>query len=273
MLLRSKKNRRRVDVKAELRARAPFAFKLVAAALVFVALGFGGQKAWAWAQQSERFSLEHVNVRGANRASDTELLKLTGLQPGQNLLQLDVAAIERAFGSHPWVKSAKVSRRFPDTLDVVLVEHEAKAIVSLGELYLVNAEGQPFKRLAPQDGLDLPLITGLERDAFVDNPELSKLRILSALALLPLWSKSDGAISEIRTSDLGLTVVTADGREVRLGEGDLKAKLDRLHRIETELTSRKLSADVIRLDNRMRPDWVTVQLSTSSTSSTSNVRK
>jgi cell division protein FtsQ len=261
MLLRPKKNRRRVDVKAEIRARVPFVLKLCAAGFVFVALGFGGQKAWAWAQQSDRISLEHVNVRGANRASDSELLKLTGLQPGQNLLQLDVASIERAFASHPWVKSAKVSRRFPDTLDVTLVEHEAKAVVSLGELYLVNPEGQPFKRLAPQDGLDLPLITGLERDAFVDNPELSKLRILSALALIPLWNKAGGAISEIRTSDLGLTVVTAEGREVRLGEGELLRKLERLHHIESELTARKLTADVIRLDNRMRPDWVTVQLS------------
>jgi cell division protein FtsQ len=268
MLLRSRKNRRKVDLKAEVRARAPFAFKLFVGAALMVALGAGGQRAWAWGCRSDRFGLEHVNVRGANRASDSELLKLTGLSLGQNLLQLDIAAIERAFASHPWVKSAKVSRRLPDTLDVVLVEHEAKGVVSLGELYLVNAEGQPFKRLTPQDELDLPLITGLDRDAFVENPELSKLRILSALALIPVWSKADGALSEIRTSDLGLTAVTADGREVRLGEGDLESKLKRLHRIQSELQARKLSADVIRLDNRMRPDWVTVQLSTSNNSNT-----
>src|SRR3954470_24004598 len=123
MLLRPRKNRRRVDLKAEVRARAPIALKLLAAATAMVAFGFGGQKAFLWAQQSDRFGLEHVNVRGANRASDSELLKLTGLQLGQNLLQLDVAAVEHAFASHPWVKSAHVKRRLPNTLDVALVEH------------------------------------------------------------------------------------------------------------------------------------------------------
>jgi cell division protein FtsQ len=272
MLLRSRKNRRKVDLKAEVRARAPIAFKLVAAATVMIALGFAGQRAWVWGCHSERFGLEHVNVRGANRASDSELLKLTGLSLGQNILQLDVGAIEHAFASHPWVKSAKVSRRLPDTLDVVLVEHEPQGVVSLGELYLVNAEGQPFKRLTPQDDLDLPLITGLDRDAFVENPELSKLRILSALALIPVWNKADGVLSEIRTSDLGLTAVTAEGREVRLGEGDIDVKLKRLRQIQGELTARKLSADVIRLDNRMRPDWVTVQLSASSSPTPSQTK-
>jgi cell division protein FtsQ len=271
MLLRPKKNRRRVDLKAEVRARAPSAFKALLFAVAIIALGFGGQKGWEYARRSERLGLEHVNVRGANRASDSELLKLTGLLPGQNLLQLDTAALERAFSSHPWVKSVSVKRRFPDTLDVLLVEQEPKAVVSLGELYLVNAEGQPFKRLTPQDNLDLPLITGLERDAFVENPELSKLRILAALALIPMWSKTDGMLSEIRTSDLGLTAVLSDGREVRLGEGELDTKLKRLRRIEGELQARKLSADVIRLDNRLRPDWVTVQLS--QTPSPSNARK
>jgi cell division protein FtsQ len=266
MLLRSKKNRRRLDLKAVAQAKAPRVLKLLLCGVGFVACGFLAQKGWAWAQLTEHFGLEHVNVRGANRANDSELLKLTGLQLGQNLLQLDVAAVERAFASHPWVKSASVRRRLPRTLDVTLVEHEPRAVVSLGELYLVNPEGEPFKRLSPQDGLDLPLVTGLDRDAFVDNPELSKGRILAALSLVTAWKREDGALSEIRTSDLGLTAVTADGREVRLGEGDLDAKLVRLRRIEQELLARRLSADVIRLDNRMRPDWVTVQLSTSKTS-------
>jgi cell division protein FtsQ len=61
-----------------------------------------------------------------------------------------------------------------------------------------------------------------------------------------------------------VTVVQNDGVEVRLGQGDLPAKLERLARIRKELQSRKLTAEVIRLDNRTRPDWVTVQLSSSS---------
>ncbi len=96
-------------------ARTPFAFWLAAAARSS-ALASEASEPGRWAQGSERFGLEHVNVRGAEHASDAELLKLTGLQLGQNMLQLDVPALEHAFNSHPWVRTAVVRRRFPSTL-------------------------------------------------------------------------------------------------------------------------------------------------------------
>ena len=50
---------------------------------------------------------------------------------------------------------------------------------------------------------------------------------------------------------------------VRLGEGETDVKLQRLSRVREELKSRGLSAEVIHLDNRARPGWVAVKLSSS----------
>ena len=140
-------------------------------------------------------------------------------------------------------------------------EHQPAAVVSLGELYLVNAQGLPFKRLQAQDDLDLPLITGLDRDGYTERPLEAHDRIIGALEVLQAWSPPP---AELRTSVHGVTVVQTDGVEVRLGAGEIPQKLERLARIRRELQSRKLTAEVIRLDNRMRPDWVTVQVSSSS---------
>lgn len=258
MLLRTKKNRRKVDVKAAAKQHAPFVLKLFAAAAIVVGVGFGSQLAWKWAQVSPRFQLKSVVIAGNARATDSELARLGGLTESQNLVQLDVAAVERSIASHPWVRTVKVSRHFPSRVTVDITEHEPSAVVSLGELYLVNAEGLPFKRLAASDNLDLPLITGLDRDGYTERPLEARERIIAALEVLTLWKP---APSELRTSVHGVTVVQPDGVEVRLGQGELPAKLERLARLRKELQSRKLTAEVIRLDNRMRPDWVTVQLS------------
>ena len=261
MLLRTTKNRRKVDVKAAAAAHAPFALKLCGLALLIVGAGFGAQIGWQWAQVSPRFALQTIAISGNTRATDSELTRLGALGESQNLFQLDVAAIERALGSHPWVRTVEVTRRFPSRLGIAVTEHEPAAVVSLGELYLVNEDGLPFKRLQPQDDLDLPLITGLDRDGYTARPLEAHDRILSALEVLKAWSP---APSELRTSVHGVTVVQADGVEIRLGEGDIAAKLERLARVRKELQSRKLTAEVIRLDNRTRPDWVTVQVTSAS---------
>lgn len=259
MLLRTKKNRRRVDVKAAAKAHAPFALKLCVASLLVVGAGVGAQLAWGWAQVSPRFVVRAVEIKGSVRATEVELARLAGLsEGGQNLFQLDVSALERAVSTHPWVKTASIARHFPSRVTISITEHEAAAVVSLSELYLVDRDGLPFKRLQAQDELDLPLITGLDRDGYTARPLEAHERIVAALDVLSAWSPPP---AELRTSVQGVTVVQADGVEVRLGAGDLAAKLERLARIRNELQSRKLTAEVIRLDNRMRPDWVTVQLS------------
>jgi cell division protein FtsQ len=258
MLLTTKKNRRKRDVAAAARAKAPLVLRLLGASFLIVAIGFGGQLAWAWAQVAPQFTVTSIAITGLSRAPEGELLRLAGLTEPQNLFQLDVAQLERAVGTHPWVRTAKVSRHFPSGLAIDVVEHEPAAVVSLGDLYLVDVDGLPFKRLQPQDELDLPLITGLDRDGYTERPLEAHDRIVAALGVLREWKPQP---AEVRTSVHGVTVVQADGVEVRLGEGDIPAKLERLARVRKELQSRKLTAEVIRLDNRMRPDWVTVQLS------------
>jgi cell division protein FtsQ len=51
-----------------------------------------------------------------------------------------------------------------------------------------------------------------------------------------------------------------DGMEIRLGQGDLPAKLERLGRLLSTLEADGRRAEVLHLDNRRNPDWVAVRL-------------
>lgn len=271
MIFRAKKNRRRVDVAkktAELKAvastLAPTLFRVLGAIVASAAIAFGAYSLLQWARQSPRFAITRLTFNGNEHASDAELTRFGGLQLGQNLVAMDALAVERLVATHPWVKAARVDRRFPDRLEVQITEHRPAAMVSLGDLYLLDEDGEPFKRVQPSDALDLPIVTGVEREDCVARHDETVLRLTTALALARAYSASakGNPLSEIHLELEGVTLITADGEHVQLGEGAWPEKLDRLARVRQELKARALTAAVIRLDNRARPSSVTVSLQT-----------
>lgn len=266
------KNRRRVDtaqqkeaVKGAVRVHGPSVLKGLLAAVLTAGLVWGAIELRAWAIASPRFQLQEANFTGLNRASRAELVKLSGLAMGQNLFAMDVPALEKAMLQHPWVHSVEVTRHFPASVSVEVVEHTPEALVVLGDLYVLNGEGEPFKRVTPGDGLDLPLVTGVVRDDYVKDPAVVRERLKAALEVARSYSALKIGVherlSELRLDGASLALVTVGGQEVLMGEGNTEAKLSRLTRVRRELSAKGLAADVIHLDNRARPGWVAVKLS------------
>jgi cell division protein FtsQ len=150
------------------------------------------------------------------------------------------------------------------------------ALVELAGLYLVDANGEPFKRAAPGDGLDLPLVTGIGREDWEERRDEAVRLLAGALGVLSAWSErrvDARKISEIHVDAAdGATVWTVDGTEVRLGDDRpdarfgppaphrLDAKLERLERVLEALAAEGQKATVIHLDDRRHPQRVAVRL-------------
>jgi cell division protein FtsQ len=262
------RNRRRIDAAqraAAVRGAAsrwgPPLTRVLVTVIALVGLVFGGREAYAWASSSPQFGLRAITFHGLRRANEGELCRLAGLSPGQNLFQLDLGALAHSMASHPWVRSVDLRRQFPSSVVVVVTEQEPVALVSLGDLYMLNRDGEPFKRVQAGDAIDLPLVTGVDRELYVSSPRVAVERLRRALSALSAYEASDRAVgpqlSEIRLEADGFTLVSATGVEVHLGEA---AELARLSRVMSELQRRRLTAEVIRLDNRVRPGWVTVKI-------------
>jgi cell division protein FtsQ len=233
-------------------------------ALALVAVGWA---TWRFAVYGDLLRVREIRFEGLSRATAEELLELSPVRKGDHLLAADPDVVASALQRHPWLASVEVRRRLvPPALEVRVVERHAAAVVDLGGLYLVDDRGEVFKRATPGDGLDLPVVTGVPRDAWVERRGEVEPLLEGALALLSRWAERGlerrAPISEIHLDpDAGTTVWAGeDGVEIRLGHGDLPDKLARLERVLAAVAAEGKRAEVLHLDNRRRPDWVAVRL-------------
>ncbi len=264
------RNRRRVDRSPEEAPRAgpgKAIGRVAAAAGALALLALGGLASQRLLLDGAWLRVRAVRYHGLARATGPELDALSPVKPGDNLLAADLEAMERALARHPWIRSAEAHRSLPPAVEVRVVEREPGALVDLGGLYLVDREAQVFKRASAGDGLDLPVITGFTREDYLQRRADLEPLLLGALALLDGYAREGLArawpLSEVHVDvDEGVTLyVGEEGTQVRLGIGDLPQKLSRLHRILDVLRAEGKRAEVLHLDNRNRPSWVTVRLS------------
>ena len=260
-------NRRRVDqAPGERRQRLVRLLHLmgptVAALLVLGVVAVGAYRALF---AGERFRVREIRFHGLARLAADQLLTVLPVQRGDPLLLVDPGLLEATLQHQPWIARAEVDRElWSGTLEITVREHRAVALVSLGDLYLVNAQGQIFDRAVPGLGLDLPVVTGIDREAYLARRAEVEQVLAGAVALARRWAEARlGArapLSEIHVDPVfGTTVVTGDGTEIRLGQRGLDAKLSRLSRLLPSLAAEPRKAEVIHLDNRRHPEWVAVR--------------
>jgi cell division protein FtsQ len=209
--------------------------------------------------------IRELRFEGLTRTTAQELRELSPVQRGDHLALCDTDLVEAALRNHPWIASVEVRRALPPALEIRVVERRAAAIVDLGGLYLVDTAGEVFKRAAPGDGLDLPVVTGIGRDAWVDRRAEIEPLLSGALALVERWAERGlerrRPISEIHLDgEFGTTLwAGAEGTEIRLGHGAIPEKLARLEQVLAAVEEEGRTAEVLHLDNRRRPDWVAVR--------------
>ena len=203
-------------------------------------------------KRSHHFAVRKIDVNETQRVTREELLSLTHLDIPQNLLNFDARTAESALSEHPWVASAQVDVRLPGTVSIQITERQPAAVVSLGSLYVVDGSGEPFVRALPGDVESLPLITGIDRVAYEENPQLIKSWVRNALALGRLYGHSPLAenrpLGNVNISEGGRLELMLDRTRIVMGYESFPLKLERLARIYDDLSKRKSDAAWILLD-------------------------
>lgn len=114
----------------------------------------GGVSVQAIALESPYVQLARIEVLGTARTPDAAIRAQSGLQTGIPLWRLDLDAAARRVMALPWVAKVHAIRRWPSTVEIVVVEHQPAFVVASEGLFLVDRDGHLFKRYSPKiDGV------------------------------------------------------------------------------------------------------------------------
>jgi cell division protein FtsQ len=220
-----------------------------------------------YALTSPRFSIQEVNLLGGKRVAPELAREQAGIVPGSNIFALDTALAERKLLENPWISQARVTRDLPRSLRVEIKEREPAALAVFSErLYLVTADGEPFKELSPGDPADFPLITGVSVEGLSRDRAREIDRVKAGLEVLEQYSRitlsKTQPAQEVHLADSGDVVLTAgkEGITFELGKDAYRRKLLMGEQVVGEMRRKGRSPGIVFLDNQAHPERVVVRM-------------
>ncbi len=226
----------------------PLAFVLICAALIF--------------GMSVFFRVTTIRVTGAVNYTEEEIVKASGIEPGDNLIFIDRSgAASRIRSKLPYIESVAVVRVLPNVVNIEIAESRALAYIAIdGELWVMDRGCKALAKTTSSQVEDLIHVTGIAalKPAVGEvlagrDTEGSKLEYLS-LILREISAR--GMESEIRSMDLtNLANPTFDyqGRFlVKLGKNeDVGYKLDRMLSVVEQLGESDVGTIDLSIDERV----------------------
>ena len=192
---------------------------------------------------------EIVVTGGADRYHPEEIIEVSGVEVGTNLLRLRTGDIEQELRSaFPYIESVRVRRRLPHTVELALTQYQPQAaLVYHDGLAFITLEGKLLERGARDLPTGLPLVRGVSLEDHQPGEILggqehpgNEERLIMLRYLLEAAERVDfPPITDVDLRDrLNIRVIHEDRLLLELGsEADLEYKLTFLnHIIQNEVS-------------------------------------
>ncbi len=193
-------------------ARRWLTWRYIVAILLVLAVAIGG----AWLVFfSSTLSVKGVEVSGTQTLSEKKVREVADVPTGGPLATVDLDRIAYRVRSLAVVKSAEVTRQWPNEVLITIVERQPVAVVEIaGQLHSLDEEGVVFGsyRRSPRGLPHVRAESGVTADALAEGA--------AVVAALPDDIATRVSHAEVLSVDQ-ITLRLRDGREVRWGSAEL----------------------------------------------------
>lgn len=221
--------------------------------LLFVSgIIFGGYRLYGFVKRSGYFAIKQINISGTKYSFVEDIRDLAGILEGENIFSFSSDKAAEQIKNHPWVKKVIVNKHLPDRVSIEVIEYKPVMLINFVRLYLVDENGIVFKPLSVDENFDFPIISGIEKEDYINNTEICRQKILTAFRIENRFSRlfPEIPISEIVVEKDGdYTIITArDSFEIRLGQSDFETKLEIVGAILNKSRELNISPEIVFLD-------------------------
>ncbi len=175
--------------------------------------------------RSTALDVDQITVAGATHTGAPGIRDAAGIPTGRAMISVDEGAAAARLEELPWVADATVTRAWPGTVRIEVVERRAVAVLGRGNgAVVVDRSGRV---LGPAEGSDLPVAGPDPLEGIGEQVSPARRSVVRLLADLPDDLRAD--VERGTVSEAGVGLVLRDGIEVHLCDGTrLAAKSDNL---------------------------------------------
>ncbi len=188
------------------------------------------------------FTIRNIHIAGGQRTPGETIAAALDLRRDQSIFAADLTAARARLMALPWVSSAEVVRRYPDTIHVAIVEKRPFALwqpPANAPIAVVERNGRPITTQGIEEFVRLPKLVG--EGAPVAAPEL--VDVVAAHRAVNARIAYFELVSQRRWN-----LVLNDGVVVKLPEQDWQKELDSLEHLIID--KGVLERDVAEIDMR-----------------------
>lgn len=195
----------------------------------------------ALGRQTDWFDVEQIEVSGASLLPPHEVLRLSGIEEGQSILD-DRRVWEIALEQHPAIATARLQRKLPHTLRLRIEEERPVALIGVDTLSLATADGTVLPVDPADVALDLPIVIGtLDPDT-----RAATRRALAEVGRLetvdPVFARQVAEIHPLDAGGTTLRLVHAEG-DILLPIGEPQLRIEQLRAVLADVASRRGSQE------------------------------
>jgi cell division protein FtsQ len=199
--------------------------------------------------RSQLFEIRTVDVIGAERLTVDAIRSRAAVPQGATLLRFPAREIKQRLLDYAWIADAQVTRDFPNTLRIRVVERKPIAVVDTGETFwVVDSSGMVLGEQSLEETTTLPTI----RD--IPGLDLKAGRASTSEVLRNALDVLSGISAELRQKVRAVSapsidetmLLTTDNIEIVIGEAIDLAKKDAI----VLTVMREKSGSVVTIDVR-----------------------
>ncbi|MDR1590315.1 MAG: FtsQ-type POTRA domain-containing protein [Oscillospiraceae bacterium] len=201
------------------------------------------------------FRVTAIIVSGASRYTPEEIIGKSGLAVGDNLIFVDGSTAARRLGQLPYVSEVRITRRLPDTVEVIITEAVPFAVIRAdGKDWLIDMSGRVLEQTDERGRAEYIMVRGIapispEPGSVVEVAPESGTRLYYMTELLRAISDKgiQGDIDDIDMSNISGITFLYKGVTVEMGSGEEAAyKIEKM--IGAEAEARRSGGAVGKID-------------------------
>ena len=199
--------------------------------------------ALAWAGFTHRLEVKDIWVLGAQLNNEETYRDYLLTEEDSSLLALDMEGAVKSLESNPYIKGVRLSRFFPDVVQMEILERKPIAALNIDPIRLVDKDGVVLPVNHPEMITHMPMLSNFNpaSELYPVGQQSLSIKVLDAVSIVdevmnifpPLYSE----LSEVRFNqqdELEL-VLTQHPTEIYMGTGDYKHKLEVLRQFKHSL--------------------------------------